>query len=191
MNAIPGLTGATITVSATPVMVQGPFGGYTNYVNVAPGSAQITMTNASGTVIAQATTTLNSIGYYTVYADGTIAKPNLLTLLEPESPPGGSSVTVEALNLSTSLTSAVDVYVTAPGAALTTPTLTNIAYQAQANMTLPAAQYQITFTLTGTRTVVASYTSETLPGSAIPRYVLIDSPSGGAPQQITAMFDAG
>jgi uncharacterized protein DUF4397 len=190
VNAVTGLGLANVSVASTVVMTSGSYGSFGGYVSCNPGAADaLVLSNATGNTLFQNTATLANNSFYTVYAINSAASPNLIALLEDHSSPG-SNVRMNVVDLAPSL-AGVDVYITAPGATLTTPSFTNIAFMGAQTVAMPAAQYEIRFTVTGTTTVVGDYTSGALPGGAMPRYLLIDAPTGGSPQNVVAMTDGG
>lgn len=192
LNAVPNQTGGVnVSVGTTVVMAGGSFGSFTGYVSCSSGTAvPLILSSSAGATLAQPTASFLTNSHYTVYASNNAAgTPTLFALQETEPAPTGGNVTINVVDLSPTA-GGVDVYIGAPGAALTTPAFSAMQFQGSSNTTIAASTYQVTFTATGTTNVIASYTTGSLAAGAAPRYVLIDSSTGAAPRSVVAMTDA-
>lgn len=87
-----------------------------------------------------------------------------LVIERPSQGPVGDNIRVQVIHAAPSAP-AVDIYVTAPGEVLTSPTLANIPFKTYSDpLSLPAATYQIRLTLAGSSTLV--YDSGSVPLAA-------------------------
>jgi hypothetical protein len=85
----------------------------------------------------------------------------------------------------------VDVYVTAPGAALGTPTLTNVPFKGFSGyLAVPAGRYQVRVTPTGVPGTVAINQEITVPANVVATAIAVERQGGGAPFSIAVLVDA-
>lgn len=139
----------------------------TPFLPVAPGNATIAL-NPAGTATPALTATamLDSRNFYTVLAVGPLASLQTLVVPEEAAAPEAGKAKVRVVHAAPAAP-AVDVYVTAPGAALagTAPAVSGAAFKAFSGvLQVPAATYQIRITAAGTPTVV--YDSGPVPVAA-------------------------
>jgi hypothetical protein len=87
----------------------------------------------------------------------------------------------------------VDIYVTAPGADLTTatPVLTGVAFGDVADyLEVPAGEYQVRITPAGTKTVAIDSGALTLESGQVRTAIAVDAPGGGAPFDLIVLADS-
>ncbi|MNZ52565.1 hypothetical protein D3C78_704140 [compost metagenome] len=115
-----------------------------------------------------------------------------LVIERPNQAPTGGDIRVQVLHAAPGAP-AVDIHVTAPGAALSSPTLANIPFKTYSDpLTLPAGEYQIRLTLPGTVDVVYDSGPQTLNAGADLLIAAIDNLGAGpSPVQLLAIGDAG
>jgi hypothetical protein len=132
-------------------------------LNLAPGVTNIKV-NAAGTTntVIDASPNLLANTRYTVLAINTLAAPiEALVVDDPTTAVANNQVRVRVAHLAPAVP-AVDVYVTAPGAALAAPTLGNVPFKQVSNaLTVPQGDYRIRITAAGQAAVV--YDSGTVP----------------------------
>jgi hypothetical protein len=146
--------------------------------------------NAAGTntSVIDATPTLDAQASYTVLATGPVATIQALIAPDDLTPPAAGQVKVRVIHAAPAA-AGVDVYVTAPGAPLTGPVLTNVPFRAVSGyLTVPAGTYQIRVTPTGTTTVAINATVTFAEGQ-IRTVVATDAPGGGAPLGAIVLAD--
>lgn len=146
--------------------------------------------NATGTnnSVIDATATLDAQSSYTVLATGLLA--TIAPVIAPDdlTAPAAGQVKVRVIHAAPAA-AGVDVYVTAPGAPLTGPVLTNVPFRAVSGyLVVPAGTYQIRVTPTGTTTVAIDATVTFVAGQ-IRTVVATDAPAGGAPLGVIVLAD--
>jgi Domain of unknown function (DUF4397) len=146
--------------------------------------------NAAGTntSVIDATATLDAQSSYTVLATGLLA--TIAPVIAPDdlTAPAAGQVKVRVIHAAPAA-AGVDVYVTAPGAPLTGPVLTNVPFRAVSGyLVVPAGTYQIRVTPTGTTTVAIDATVTFVAGQ-IRTVVATDAPAGGAPLGAIVLAD--
>ena len=194
MNASPDTRAAAVNVRIDGlawVANQG-YKAATGYVLVLPGQRQIDVRKTADptvVVLSQAVTVAASTDY-TVMATG--LDPDLAALILTDDNSkiyiGGGSIRV--VNASPTM-GAADVYITAPGADLTTstPVATSLAYRAAAGYFGPFGSAQVRFTTPGTTTVVLTGPTLTLVMGQIRTVVALDAGGGGTPLTSVALTD--
>lgn len=120
---------------------------------------------------------------YTLLAANLLADIEPILLTDDNTAPTAGNVKVRIVHGAPSAP-AVDVYVTAPAADITTatPTLTNVSFGvASSYLSVPAGSYQIRVTPAGTKDVVIDSGSVPLAAGQIRTVVATDAPGGGGP----------
>jgi len=189
-DAVPGQASLNISVGANIVMEGGTYGTGTGYQSISQtGSQLFLMTGSTGATLSDPTFNLQANVSYTLFGTGPVASPSLILIAEDHSSPG-TNARVNLVNLS-SVTGNTDVYVTAPGAALTTatPVTTGLAFQSSVATLVAPGSYEVRFCTAGTKTVVADQTVGALVAGQLVRYVMIDSSTGTAPEKIVSLAD--
>jgi hypothetical protein len=165
----------------------------TGYVLVLPGSRQIDIRKTQDTTIlvANQPVTMTASTDYTLLATGITPDLAGLALTDDNAAPTAGNVKMRLVHASPAA-GALDVYVTAPGADLSTETAdaTNVSFRnAAAYLTLPASSHQIRWTAPGTITVVGDTTTAALASGQIRTVVLLDKAGGGTPHTYAILSD--
>ena len=147
-------------------------GSHTAKVNVA--GTQDTRITESGVFAGKSDTTILAVDK--------VANIAGLVLTDNNTPPTSGNVKVRVIHASPSAGN-VDVYVTAPGGALTTPTLANVAFKAaSAYLSVPAGSYQVRVFPAGgdtTKTPVIDSGTVALTAGQIRTVVALDADATG------------
>ncbi len=165
----------------------------TGYVLALPGDREIDVRKTQDTtisVVSQAVTVAASTDY-TLLATGIAPDLAGLTHTDDNAAPTAGNVKVRIVHASPAA-GTLDVYVTAPGADLSTetPDHTNLSYRGVTPyLTLPAGSYRIRWTTPATITVAGDTTTALLAAGQIRTVVLLDKVGGGTPQTYTILGD--
>ncbi len=157
------------------------FKEYTDYTAVPPGTHAVALSVASsGAVALQQSFVLAPGGVYTLYAVGLVTKGTLNIIGTGDDPtaPEAGSTKVRVVHAASTAPS-VDVYATAPYAALGTPLLTDVPFAASSGyLTVPAGTYQARVTPAGTKTVAINSGRLRLAGATTRTIVAVDPAPG-------------
>ncbi len=181
VHASPDAPAVDVLVDNAQVLTNVAYRGASPFLAVEPGSRniQVRATGTTTTVI-NADLDVATRGDYTVLATGLLAGIQPLVATDDLSDPTAGNVKVRVIHAAPAA-AGVDVYVTAPGAPLATPVLTNVPFRAiSAYLEVPAGTYQIRVTPTGTTTVAIDATV-TFAAGHVRTIVATDAPGGGAP----------
>ena len=159
------------------------FRDYTDYTPVPAGMRMLAINVAGTTTTAlQLPFTLADGVSYTFYAFGKLGNFTLTMIGTGDDPvaPGAGMTKVRVVH-GASTAPAVDVFVTAPFAALpNAPLLTGVPFTAASGyLTVPAGDYQARVAPAGTKTVVIDSRRVRLMGGAVRTIVALDGPDGG------------
>jgi hypothetical protein len=156
-NAVGDVGPLVITYAGNTISNGLPFEGLLPYQSVTEGTQELKVSVAgSNTTLIDTTYPLTGLQSYTVLLFGPSTSGVQVLLPDQVAEPGGGTFNLRITNAATG-TSALDVYLTAPGAPLdtVTPALANLAYPAtSAFLSLPAGTYQIRFTTQGSKNVI-------------------------------------
>lgn len=189
IHASPNAPNVDVLVDEGTVLTNVPYRAASPYLAVPAGTRRVRV-NATGTTttVIDASLDLAEQGDYTVLATGLLAGIQPLVATDDLTRPAAGQVKVRVIHAAPAA-AGVDVYVTAPGGALVNPVLTNVPFRAvSAYLTVPAGQYQIRVTPTGTTTVAINATL-TFGAGQIWTIVANDAPGGGAPLGALALND--
>jgi hypothetical protein len=156
----------------------------TGYLTVPSGTTDIVVQPVGTNVnVIDASPDLDENTDYTVLAANFVAEIEPILLTDDNAAPTAGNVKVRIVHGAPSAP-AVDVYVTAPGAdlATATPTLTNVSFGvASGYLSVPAGNYEIRVTPTGTKDVVIDSGSVPLVAGQIRTVIATDAPGAGVP----------
>lgn len=157
LHASPDAPAVDVTAGPTTLASNAAYKDATAFRTVPAGSTAVKVNVAgTSTTVINATVNLRSDKVYTVIAANAVASLEPLVIEEdPAAPPSGQ-VAVRVVHAAPQV-GAVDVYVTAPGASLTTatPTLAAVPFKGVSNrLTIPAATYQVRITAAGSKSAV-------------------------------------
>ena len=165
LNAFSEAAALNVNVGSTVAASGLPFEGMSQYVSVPSGSQTITVGVAgAATTLINATYTINSNTNYSYIVFGPSTGVAAMLNNDQFSDPGGGFFSLRAVNAAPGL-SAVDIYITAPGADISSsaPTLTNVAYGVTSAFSPIAtgASFEIRVTPNGTKEVIFDSTPRT------------------------------
>lgn len=181
VHASPNAPAVDVMVDDAYALTGVAYRGVSMFVPVETGTRRIRV-RASGTstTVIDAQLPITEGESYTVLATGLLANIQPLVAENDLTAPAAGQVKVRVIHAAPAA-AGVDVYVTAPGAPLTGPVLTNVPFRAVSNyLSIPAGTYQIRVTPTGTTTVAIDATVAFAAGQ-IRTIVATDAPGGGAP----------
>lgn len=170
------------------------FKDYTDYTPVPPGTHTVALAlTSTGAVALQQSFVLAPGGTYTFYAVGLAAKGTLAIIGTGDDPttPAAGNTKVRVVHAA-STAPAVDVYATAPFAALPdAPLLSNVPFAASSGyLTVPAGTYQARVTPTGTKTVAIDSGRLPLTGATTRTIVAVDPKVDGGSFSFLVLDDA-
>jgi hypothetical protein len=190
LHASPDAPSVDITLNNLAYVTNVPFKAATPFSEVNAGPITIRVNGAgTQTTVINATPTLNANRNYTVIAANKLATIEPLIVDDDGVAPPAGQVKVRVVHGAPSAPS-VDVYVTAPNAALatTTPTLSNVSFKGISNaLTIAAGTYQIRVTATGSKTPVFDSGSVPLAGGADLVLVAVDQNTGSSPISLVGL----
>jgi hypothetical protein len=173
-----------VLVDGSAVLTNVPFKGASNYLSVPAGTRNLQVRAAgTSTVVIDADATAAQGESYTVIATGPVAAIAPLVLEDDLTTPAAGNIKLRLVHASPTA-GPVDIYVTAPGADLTTvtPTLANVPFRAASDyLEVPAGTYRVRITPAGSKTVAIDVDGVTLTSGQIRTAVAVDAPGGGAP----------
>ena len=165
LNAFSEATALNVTVASTQIASALPFQGLTQYASITSGTPTFTVgvTGASTTLI-NTTYNVASGGKYTYVVFGPLTGVGAILGNDAFNDPGNGFFSLRVVNAAPG-SSAVDVYLTPPGADIsaTAPSLGNISYGVTSTFApiSVGAGYEIRVTPTGTKEVIFDSTLKT------------------------------
>ncbi len=184
LHASPDAPSVDVTVNNTSIAANAPFktaSGFTD-TNAGKGTVKVNVAGTSNTVIS-ATPDFNSGRSYTIIAANKVAAIEPLIIDDDGVAPAAGQVKVRVVHGAPSAP-AVDVYVTAPNAALagSTPTLANVPFKTISSaLQVAAGSYQIRVTAAGSKAAVFDAGSVSLAAGADLVLVAVDQNTGASP----------
>lgn len=195
MHAMPTVFVALDVVedgSATLFAQDLTYGSATSYQTITAASHTF-VADSSGSTNALVTTSLTATAgtSYTLIETGLVGNLNGVLLTDDLTAPSSGDFKIRAVNASPTGV-ARDVYITAPGADLTTatPNMTNLGFpNASAYMSLTAGSYEVRVTAAGSKSVQVDSGTVTFGPGEIRSLVVLDAPGGGAPYAAILLSD--
>jgi hypothetical protein len=182
MNAVPDEANLNVLVDSTSVSSNLAYGTSTGYLSESSGSHQVAIEpSGSTTTLLQQNISLGSGSATTVISSNFSTAIANLVLTDDNSAPTSGDFKLRLVNASPNLGPA-DVYIVAPGTALTTvsPTLSNLGFgTASSYQSLVAGNYEIEFTTVGQKFAAIDTGTLTLGSGQVRTFVSLNSPSGG------------
>jgi Domain of unknown function (DUF4397) len=184
LHASPDAPAVDVFVNDKAIATNAPFKAATAFstVNAGRGSVKVNPTGNSASVI-NATPDFNKNRSYTIIAANKVAAIEPLVIDDDGVAPATGQVKVRVVHAAPSAP-AVDIYVTAPAAALagTTPTLANVPFKTISSvLQIAAGSYQIRVAVAGSKAPVFDSGSVTLTGGSDLVLVAVDQSSGNSP----------
>jgi len=182
MQASPDESNLDVLVDGNVVSSDLSYEANTGYLSVSSGSHQLSL-NTTGTSSSVLTTSL-SVGsntQTTVIAANFASSLSTIVLTDNNTTPTAGDIQLRVVNAAPGM-GTVDVYIVPPGTDLSTvaPTITGLAFQsASSYQTITAGDYEVFFTLTGTRFAYIDTGSLSFSDGQIRTIVGLNNPSGG------------
>lgn len=192
VHASPDAPAVDVYVDGTRAVTNAPFQAATAFLSVDAGTRGmvVTPTGATTPEVIKASLPLAEGSFTTVVAVGKLAGIEPLVISEDGTAPPAGQLKVRVGHAAPDV-GAVDVHVTAPGAALGAPTLSNVAFKGvSAVLTIPAGDYRIRITPTGTTTVVYDSGSVALAAGSDLVILAVAATGGNAPVSLVALTRA-
>jgi hypothetical protein len=194
LHASPDAPAVDVLVRGTRIVSNAKYKDASGYSSVDAGDTEIKV-NAAGTqtTVLSATPSLGRDKSYTLIAANKLAVIEPLLIEDEASAIPAGSARLRVVHAAPSAP-AVDVYVTAPGTAIAsaTPTLTNVAFKAYSSaLPVPAGDYRIRVTATGSRTPVYDSGKIALAAGQDLLAVAVDQKEGLAPISLIALPASG
>ena len=185
VHASPDAPAVDVLLNDNVVLEDVEYQGVSGYLNVPTGvrtsnTFKVNVANTSTTVIEQAAE-LETNSQYTILAVNNVSAIEPLVLLDDTSAPARGNLKVRVLHASPSAGS-VDIYVTAPSDALNSPTLSNVPFKTASDyLEVPAGDYRVRVTATGSSSVVYDSGTVALPSGAIYTLAAVNATKGTSP----------
>jgi hypothetical protein len=182
-DGAPAVT-ALAFAQSTPTYLSVPSGERRLRVN--PTGTQTSVIDARATLAPDADVTVVATGRV---AGGAAIQP--LVLADTNTAPAAGQVRVRVVHAAATVGN-VDVYVSAPGAALpATPTLASVPFRGASNyLAVPAGAYQVRVTPAGQRgTVAIDVTTPPLPAGLVAKAIAVDGRAAGEGPQVIFTLD--
>ncbi len=182
----------TTLTAEDEILADVPYLGNSGYLEVDAGTNRIQVLVANGsTVVIDASLDLAEDSATTVIATGLVTELAPLVLEDDRSAPEAGNAKLRVVHGAPSAPN-VDVYVTAPNAALGgTPTLANVPFRgASGYLEVPAGSYRVRVTVAGTDTIAIDTGTVALADGDVITAIAVDKPGGGAPFSVLLADDA-
>jgi hypothetical protein len=192
VHASPDAPDVDVLLDDAEVLGDVPYLTASDYLDVPAGTLNLKV-NAAGTAttVVDAGLSLVDGTDYTVIASGLADAIEPIVLQDDNSAPAAGNARVRAIHAAPGAP-AVDIYITTPGADLTTaiPLLTNVQFGDVADyIEAPVGDYQVRVTPTGTRTVAIDSGTLTLSSGQVRTAIAVDAAGGGAPFDLLVLED--
>lgn len=192
VHASPDAPAVDVLLDGKVVLNNVAYQAFSGYLTVPAGTRNVKV-NAAGTstTVLDLTGTLKADSAYTVVAFDQLSNLQALGLDDDLSDPAAGNVKVRLVHGSPTA-GTVDIYVTAPGADLTglAPTLSQVDLGVESGyLEVPAGDYQVRITPTGSKTPALDTGTLTLTAGQIRTAIAVDAPGGGLPLGVILMPD--
>ncbi len=191
VHGSPDAPDVDVRIDGQGVLDDVPYLASSGYLSVDAGARDIDVLVAgTETVAISATLALAEGTSTTVLATGLAATIQPLVLADDRTPPGPGLAKVRIVHGAPSAPT-VDVYVTAPGAGLSSPTLTAVPFTGYSDyLQVPAGDYRVRITPTGTQTVAIDTGTLTIPDGSVLTAIAVDAVGAGAPFDVLLLNDS-
>jgi len=191
VNASPDAPNLDIFLDGVRIRADLPYRSGIAYQKAQPGSRHLLM-NSTGTTTAllDLATTFNAKQDYTVLAVDLLASIAPLVLTDDNTAPSSGNARLRIVHAAPSA-GPVDIYITAPGADISTatPTLSGVAFKSVSDyMTEAAGTYEMRLTPAGSKLVIETGTI-TLTDGQVRTALTLDAPLGGFPFSVLLLQD--
>jgi hypothetical protein len=189
-HASPDAPNVDVLIDGGRVLENVPYTVASGFLHTDAGDRrfQIQVTGTDITAI-DATVPLEGDTDYVVIASNKVAAITPIVATADRTPPPAGQAKVRVFHGAPSAP-AVDVYVTAPGATISTadPVLSNVPFSAISDyLTVPAGSYDVKVTVAGTKTVAIKADSLELAPGLVAMVAALDAKGGGAPFSLAVL----
>ncbi|MGA9799218.1 MAG: DUF4397 domain-containing protein [Terriglobales bacterium] len=182
MNAVPDEANLNVLVDNSSVSSSLAYGTSTGYISEGSGSHQVAVApTGSNTALLTQTVNLASGSDTTIISTNFSTSIENLVLTDNNTAPASGDFTIRLINASPNLGPA-DIYIVAPGTALTTvsPTLSNVGFGvASSYQSLTAGNLEIEMTSVGQKFAVVDTGTLTFIAGQVRTFVGLNNPAGG------------
>ena len=175
----------TMDINGTPAAVGMLYGQDSPYFTVQAGPTQLTV-RVTGTtlVVVPGGATLAPNQLYSFFVVGPFASVSPFIVADDTTRPASGNIAFRFIHAAPSAGNNLDVYIQPPGADLTTaqPTIGDATFLSSSPYTpFPLADYVLSVTAAGSKTVLLSSGTLTLPNQGARTLIALDAPGGGLP----------
>jgi hypothetical protein len=193
LHASPDAPAVDVLVDGQVALTNVPYKGFSQYLTVPAGARnfKVRATSNPSLVVIDVTPTLAANTEYTVIARNLVATIEPWLLTDDNAVPASGQIKLRLVHAAPGAPT-VDIFITAPGADLSTavPTLSDVPYAvASGYLAVPAGTYQVRICPANTTTVAIDSGALTLTAGQIRTAVAVDAPNGGAPFGAVLMPD--
>ena len=189
VHGSPDAPAVDVLVDGQEVLADVSYQQSSPYLSVPAGTRNIKVNAAnSTTTVINASPALTRDFAYTVIATNLLASIEPLVLVDDLTAPAAGNIKLRLVHGAPNV-GQVDIYITAPGAdlAAATPTLTAVPFKGASDyLEVPAGNYQVRITPTGTKTVAIDTGALTLAAGQIRTGIAVEASGGGTP--LTALL---
>jgi hypothetical protein len=177
---------------ANPLVSNLSFPEFTPFVNVAPATYNVKVTDSATQTLVPINASVNPAAgiSYTVLAVGNLAA--IEPLIVADDPRRVATAAKVRIIHASPTAQNVDIYVTAPGASIASlaPTLANVPFKANTGfLSLAAGSYDVTVTPAGSKTAAIGPATIAVTAGGVYTAVARDAPGGGVPLGLILMDD--
>ncbi len=189
VHGSPDAPAVDVLVDGAEVLADVSYTQFSGYLDVPAGTRNIKVNAANtATTVINASPTVAANGAYTVIATNLLSSIEPLVLVDDLTPPAAGNIKLRLVHGAPNV-AGVDIYITAPNAdiSMMTPSLTAVPFKAESGyLEVPAGDYQVRITPTGTKTVAIDTGALTLVAGQIRTAIAIEAQGGGTP--LTALL---
>lgn len=189
VHGSPDAPAVDVLVDGAEVLGDVSYTQFSGYLDVPAGTRNIKVNAANtATTVINSSPTVAANGAYTIIATNLLNSIEPLVLVDDLTPPAAGNIKLRLVHGAPNV-AGVDIYITAPNAdiSMMTPNLTAVPFKAESGyLEVPAGDYQVRITPTGTKTVAIDTGALALVAGQIRTAIAIEAQGGGTP--LTALL---
>ncbi len=193
VHGSPDAPAVDVLVDGAEVLADVAYQQFSGYLDVPAGTRNIRVNAANTTTsVINADAMVAANGAYTVIALNLLNAIEPLVLEDDLTAPAAGNIKLRLVHGAPNVAE-VDIYITAPGADINaaTPALTAVPFKAESGyLEVPAGDYQVRITPTGTKTVAIDTGALTLASGQIRTAIAVEAAGGGTPLSALLLADA-